>query len=190
MREECRLEPRAISLLRTTSGKPSLGSGEGLEFNVAHSGNCVLIAWSRSGPVGVDVEAARPGNRGLFMEMAKPAFSTQELALLHAATEAEMSEIFYRIWVRKEAVAKAYGVGAGGPLRSFSVAERVSEGIRWCENVQFPTHGPTWKIVDLYAASGHAASLAVPAGTAVEKCLSIPANSDKISLFRSNRSDV
>ena len=95
------LEPRAITLLWTASGKPSLGSGEGLEFNVAHSGNCVLIAWSRSGPVGVDVEAARPGNRGLFMEMAKPAFSTQELALLHAATEAEMSEIFYRIGSEK-----------------------------------------------------------------------------------------
>ena len=59
------LEPRAVPLRRSSLGKPYLAL-EGwtrkqlIEFNVSHSGNCVILAWTEGGPVGVDVEAVEP----------------------------------------------------------------------------------------------------------------------------------
>ena len=57
-----RLEPRAVPLRQSSLGKPYVvqegRTGQhGLEFNVSHSGNCVILVWTEGGPVGVDVEA-------------------------------------------------------------------------------------------------------------------------------------
>lgn len=101
------LEPRATTLLRTPSGKPyvepveSAGGRKKIEFNVSHSGNCVLIAWSTGGPVGVDVEAVKPGRRTLLMEMARSAFSAAEFAVLRSIKSEETAATFYRIWSGK-----------------------------------------------------------------------------------------
>jgi 4'-phosphopantetheinyl transferase len=170
---EVGVEPRAITFGRGPRGKPCLGSGSGLNFNVSHSGNCVILAWSTSGALGVDVEAAEPHDRQTFLEMAKQVFSAEEIDLLISTDRVRLPEIFYRIWVRKEAVAKADGIGVGGVLRSFSVATDSSGSISWCEKVRFPPDAATWAIHDLRAPAGHVASLAVPEGTAVEECGSL-----------------
>ncbi len=170
------LEPGAISILRTASGKPYVepNTGRSIEFNISHSGNLLIVAWSTAGPVGVDVEAVQPGTRASFMELSNSALSPAELEVLRSASSAEIAAIFYRIWVRKEAVLKAEGLGIGGLLRSFSVAEKTARGIRWCEDTVLSQQGRTWKLQELNPAPGYAACIAVPSGVLVQECADLP----------------
>src|SRR5215470_14672376 len=172
------LEPHAVTFWRTSFGKPYLVAGERarhrkIEFNVSHSGDCVLIAWTEGGPVGVDVEAVEP-YRVSFTEIASSAFSADECAVLLSVTAEETAETFYRVWVRKEAVLKAEGCGVGGPLKSFSVAVRTPLGTRWLDEVSFPSSDRVWSIVELTPAPAHVAAVAVPLGAIVEKCTDFP----------------
>ncbi len=127
-----------------------------LEFNVSDSGNSILIAWSMSGPVGVDVEALHPGGRASFLEMAGSFLSVAETAVLRSAKDDEIAAIFTRIWARKEAILKGE-VGASGALRSLSVADENARGIRWFENTVVPNSDRTWEMHELNLAPGYAA---------------------------------
>lgn len=177
-------EPRAIEILLTASGKPYVRTGFDLEFNVSHSGGCVLIAWSTTGPVGVDVEVAMPGGRELFLEMAQRAFSPAEFAILRSAGADETAGLFYRTWVRKEALLKASGTGTGSILSSFSVLEESRGDVRWLDQVQISADGPIWRIRDLNAMVGHAAGIAVPAGTEILETPDVSSLSEFLDLAR------
>ena len=173
------LEPHAVMFRRTSFGKPYLATEERachrkIEFNVSHSGDCVLIAWTGGGRVGVDVEAVEPYRRVSSTEIASSAFSADECAVLSSVTAEETAATFYRIWVRKEAVLKAEGCGVGGPLKSFSVAVWTPVGTRWLDEVSFTSSDRVWSIVDLTPAPAHVAAVAVPLGAIVEKCNLFP----------------
>ncbi|MCA9223049.1 MAG: hypothetical protein KDA71_22175, partial [Planctomycetales bacterium] len=54
------VSPRDVPLEATSTGKPCLpASFDSIEFNVSHSGDCILIALACAAPVGVDVERIR-----------------------------------------------------------------------------------------------------------------------------------
>ena len=164
-----RLEPRAVPLRRSSLGKPYVvqegRTGQhGLEFNVSHSGDCVILVWTEGGPVGVDVEAVEQLCRGSFTEIARSAFSSDECAALGSVKLEDSATTFYRIWVRKEAILKAEGCGIGGALQSFSVAFQSPHGVRWPDEIMVPSSARIWSIFDFNPAPGHAASVAVPVG--------------------------
>ena len=51
--------PASLRIIRNDSGKPILAnehSGESVHFNLSRTGGCCLIAVTRLGPIGVDVE--------------------------------------------------------------------------------------------------------------------------------------
>ena len=164
-----RVRAEAITFRRAAGGKPYVESESPLSFSLSHSGNCVALAWSTSGPVGIDVEATEPRDRQTFLEAGKRVFSSRELVVLVSVDDSVLPECFYRIWVRKEAVAKAHGAGIGAELRSFSVAEKSASSIAWSQQVRFPSDGSRWNIHELLAPPGHLASVAVPDGTRVEE---------------------
>jgi 4'-phosphopantetheinyl transferase len=164
---EClRVEPSAVVLGESDKGKPCL-PGSGLEFNVSHSGNAVLIAWSDGLPVGADVEAVGFKDAVTLADIGKVSFSAEERAVLSAAVERDKALVFHRIWVRKEAVIKAEGVGLGGPLQDFSVVRLEADAPIWAHEVTFPGTNCVWSLVDLEAPQGHCAALAVPHGATV-----------------------
>jgi 4'-phosphopantetheinyl transferase len=168
-------EPATIKLGRTPVGKPYLASpiaahGKGLDFNVSHSGDCVLIAWSGGQPVGIDVEFLDRNTTMSFKELSEAAFSDPERAALSAVAPDQIGPTFYRIWVRKEAVLKAEGCGVGGPLQSFSVVHERATDTEWLDRVHFPESGRTWRIIDLAPAADHVAALALPQGSIVHHC--------------------
>jgi 4'-phosphopantetheinyl transferase len=102
-------------------GKPSLkGKPRGLEFNVSHSGNVILIAMARQRPVGVDVERIRTNFDPI--EIAKNFFSAREQQILASLIGAAQYEAFFACWTRKEAYLKAKGVGLSLPLDQFDVS--------------------------------------------------------------------
>jgi len=98
-------------------GKPYLVDGK-LDWNLAHSGDLALLAISRTGPVGIDLEQHRvlrdPG------AIAARYFTDREARAIAADASA-----FFRIWVRKEAVVKAAGTGLIVTLDQLDVLDDV-----------------------------------------------------------------
>lgn len=102
--------PETLRFIRGRYGKPYLLSSEGITFNLAHSGDQLLLAVAREIELGVDLEyrSLRPIHR-LATRILTPGEKQywQELCL-----EAQR-EAFYRFWTLKEAVVKADGQGLG-----------------------------------------------------------------------------
>ncbi|MEZ4423526.1 MAG: 4'-phosphopantetheinyl transferase superfamily protein [Gemmatimonadota bacterium] len=135
-------------------GKPSL-PGSGLEFNLSHTREWLLLAVARGRRVGVDLEAERPlkDPDGL----ARVSFTPAEREALAAAPPSERPARFLRVWARKEALAKALGEG----LAAFPRFTATVEGeARLLELDGDPTEAARWRLLDLAAVPGHQACLA------------------------------
>ena len=123
--------PAALTCAYGANGKPRLVTNE-IHFNVAHSDALALFAVSRTGEVGIDVERIR--DLPDCDDVAKSAFSPQELAKLQACPPERRQEEFFHAWARQEAVLKALGTGladvkADAVQRGFSVYPlKVDEG--------------------------------------------------------------
>ena len=99
-------------------GKPALDVSDGrpsIEFSLAHCDTAAVIAISRTGPVGVDVESQRSvrisdHRRALLVHVAITLSPAQPLPT--SPGEAR----FLQGWVRLEALAKATGEGLGALL--------------------------------------------------------------------------
>lgn len=102
--------PEELVLTYGPNGKPRLADQE-VYFNVAHSDGLALIAVTRAGEVGVDVERVR--ELPDCAQVAQAAFSPRELAKLQACPADQWQAEFFRAWVRQEAILKAHGTGLG-----------------------------------------------------------------------------
>ena len=118
------LPPAAVPLRLSPLGKPELAEPAHLHFNVAHSGEWVLIALAAR-LVGVDVEEQNPTLD--FADVAAYRFGAAEQQ--HLAQSTQRIATFYQLWTQLEARTKAAGLGlsaeadpAGWTVRSFSVA--------------------------------------------------------------------
>ena len=102
-------------------GKPRLEiDGTATLFaNLSHTSGMALVGVSRTAEIGVDVEAVRP-MRDLSGLVAATMTPCEQAAI--AAAEAPES-LFVRLWARKEALLKAYGIGIGAPLTEIDVLD-------------------------------------------------------------------
>jgi 4'-phosphopantetheinyl transferase len=82
-------------------GKPRV-AGVGIEVSVAHSGDLAVVAITRAGPVGVDVEAIVAID---YRDLLETVCAPEERA--QVVTDGR----FYAYWTRKESVLKATGFG-------------------------------------------------------------------------------
>jgi 4'-phosphopantetheinyl transferase len=98
------------------SGKPSLVDHNDIHFNISHSADLALFAFSPDRPVGVDVENERPVRR--LLDVAQRFMSEDELRSLVDTAPDERNAAFLRSWVVREARLKADGKGI------FSAPER------------------------------------------------------------------
>jgi 4'-phosphopantetheinyl transferase len=116
-------QPSELQFGYESRGKPFLASpsiAQPLNFNVAHSRNIALLAFSAGPPVGVDVEFIRTDIAS--EEIAVRYFAPQEVAELRALPPEQRPEAFFLGWTRKEAYVKALGDGLQIPLASFCVS--------------------------------------------------------------------
>ena len=114
--------PTAIQFVPNGYGKPSIAfpSSTSLHFNLAHSGNIALYAFTLDREVGVDVEYMRAGID--CAELAQHYFSPSEKMQLLSLPVAQREEAFFVCWSRKEAYIKARGKGLSLPLDQFDVS--------------------------------------------------------------------
>ena len=108
--------PRELSFTLTEYGKPRL-VGAGIEFNVSHSGDFVVLAFSSGRAVGVDVERVRTG---MDLEtLARFCFSPEEVeAVLQAP---DRTSAFFQHWTAKESWMKADGRGLSLPITQYTL---------------------------------------------------------------------
>jgi 4'-phosphopantetheinyl transferase len=117
-------DPAAIELRLGEHGKPALAEWPPrLHFNLSHSGMLALIALTRNGEVGVDVE--REDVERDFARLAERFLEAEQADALRRVPVEEQKAAFYAAWVRREAVAKCHGTGLGAtqPVRPVSVRD-------------------------------------------------------------------
>ncbi|MGA4847508.1 4'-phosphopantetheinyl transferase family protein [Streptomyces sp. G5(2025)] len=117
------VEPEEVGLLRhcPTCGGPHgkvRVRGEeasGIRLSVTHSGDLVGVAFCRSADVGLDVE---PVDTAVDVAgLAPTVLGDSEIAALDSVPPHDRTRAFLRYWTRKEAVAKALGIGIFTTLR-------------------------------------------------------------------------
>ncbi|PWE69631.1 4'-phosphopantetheinyl transferase [Bacillus cereus] len=99
---------RMCSVCKLQHGRPQLPEGMP-QLSVSHSGEWVVVAFTKSAPVGIDVEQMNPSID--VMKMAEGVLTDIEIAQVMKLPNEQKIEGFLTYWTRKEAVLKATGEG-------------------------------------------------------------------------------
>lgn len=112
-------------MLFTRHGKPYLPHS-GFHFSLSHSGNLAICAVSDL-PIGADLQEVKPALPKYLHRI----LSEEEQAYLTRLPKQEQTELFYRLWAKKESLAKWDGRGIRIPFAelSFIEADRMREWI-------------------------------------------------------------
>jgi 4'-phosphopantetheinyl transferase len=127
-----------IAIDRDPFGKPFLASpGLGYWFNCSSVDGLLLVAASRTGPVGADIETLE---RCIpVWEDASRTFAPAEQTRLAALNPGMRPLAFARLWTAKEAVLKARGTGIVNGL--------AEPGLEHLEDLSTP---PPWRPVQMH----------------------------------------
>lgn len=147
-----------VALGRDAKGCPRL-RGDRLFTSLSHAGQRVAIAITGAGPVGIDIE---PAERAREMpELAQRVAHPDELRELSNLAPGALGEALLAMWVRKEALLKAAGIGLELEMDGFVAP--------W--DVVLPLPGDTFRgrTVELRAFhdAGWACAVATPPGAAI-----------------------
>lgn len=155
-----KLSPAALKLTSNSYGRPALSADSNpteIEFNLSHSGNMVLYAFSRGRAVGIDIEMVK--KEVATLSIAENFFSPDEVTALKAVPEDMHAVAFFNCWTRKEAYIKALGEGLSHPLQNFSVSLAPHEEAALLSVMGDPSEAARWKIYALEPGAGYVASV-------------------------------
>lgn len=152
--------PEQVRFETDAKGKPRLVESAGVEFNLAHSADLLLLAVTRGVTVGVDVERIRRLNNS--QAIARRFFTKREADWLQDRTDGQLDRAFFDLWTRKEAVLKATGEGISGGLASLELLR--PDGSFNDTVVSEPRGSPAgdWAVYELEPALGFVGALALP----------------------------
>ncbi len=125
------ITPELIAFSYLANGKPffmPLESEQTIEFNVSHSHELALFAFTREQAIGVDIEYmdAFPDTQAIVNSF----FSSQEQKAFFALPTSKQTAAFFAAWTRKEAYLKACGDGLSLPLSQFEVSMEPEQEAR------------------------------------------------------------
>ena len=148
------------------NGKPVLSdnfASAGIHFNLAHTGDLALIAITRIGQVGVDVECVRSIKNA--DELVARFFSKREDELFQKVSAEQKPAAFFNLWTRKEALLKATGEGITRSLNLVEVSFLPGEPARLLAISGDAKAAEAWRLKELLPAKGFAGAVAVQLGT-------------------------
>lgn len=156
-------------------GPPAITAPAGApEVSLSHAGPTYVLAVAAHA-VGVDVERHRPLD---LAQLSSAVLTPLERRWLAAAPTVGRLPAFYRLWARKEAVAKALGLGLAVGLDDVHVLGPACrpDGSGSPDTVPVVAGGRRWLVADLPATVGHSAGVAVQDdGTALRvRTLTVP----------------
>jgi 4'-phosphopantetheinyl transferase len=165
------LEPASLRFTTTVhplgarGTKPWCVDAPWLDISMSHTASLSCIAIATDGLVGIDVEAMPTVGESTKMVLRNttPLERRQLARLSPMARKAE----FMELWCRKEACAKAVGIGLGASFDRFTVDERGPHP-RW----PLDATGRSWSCHSLDVGAGYVAAAAfTPAGTAAPRVM-------------------
>jgi len=148
--------------LAAVDGAPRILGPDAPWVSVSHAGGRVVVGWTRSGRLGLDIE---PLDRDVDRVRLGPrVFAPGELA----EPDALEPRPFLCRWTRKEAWLKAVGVGIGLPLRDLDVTTDSPARLRAIP-AGAPDGGPIerWRIGAFDPGPGHLGAWCVDVGPGV-----------------------
>lgn len=113
-------EPRAVPLARDVLGRPCL-LDDTVQTSLSHAEGAVAIAVARHGPVGIDIEAMVRAAQ--MDEIADAVLHPSERAAVAALSAPDRARTLLALWVRKEALLKAAGIGLAREMHGFLAPE-------------------------------------------------------------------
>lgn len=156
------IAPDRVAFEYSEHGKPSVARAANpadIRFNISHSNECALFAFTLRREVGVDVEYVRAN---LDVEaLARHSFSRWEIEVLCNLPAAVRRAAFFNCWTRKEAFIKAHGEGLALGLDRFDVSLAPGEPAVLRRFEASPAELAIWSMRALEAPAGYKAALAV-----------------------------
>lgn len=156
------VEPGQLTFCYNAYGKPALDlpfAESGLHFNLSHSHELALYAFTYTRHIGIDVEYMR--TNVAFEQVARHSFSPNEQAMLLSLPEAVRLQAFYNCWTRKEAYIKARGKGLSLPLHLFDVSLIPGEPVQLLSSREDPQETTRWSLQELMPGADYAGALVV-----------------------------
>lgn len=135
--------PDQVRFVYNAFGKPELSPefDSRLRFNLSHSADLALIAFTVDACIGVDVERVRP--QPDYLDIAQSFFSAAEVEQLNRYPGHLQTHAFFSYWTKKEAYVKACGEGLQVHPKHILVTDR------------------RWSLYTLCPAPGYVGALAV-----------------------------
>ena len=156
------VQPDAVEFDYGPRGKPRLSrifADTDLRFNISHSEDVAVYAFSNGREIGVDVEAVREMRDA--DEIAARFFSRREYEAYLALDSRDRPLGFFNCWTRKEAFIKALGEGLHYPLDRFDVSLAPGEPARILRVEDMPGEQCGWTLHSFMPGPGLAGAVVV-----------------------------
>ncbi len=121
--KEYGLNVHDVTIKYTEHKKPYLKDHPEIHFNLSHSGDYAVCAFSDSN-VGVDIEKLREVTPSLL----KYTLDKEEFAFLDSVSEDRLAPEFFRFWTEKESFVKYLGIGLS--IRPADIKKEFYEEIK------------------------------------------------------------
>lgn len=158
-------QPAALRFDYLMNGKPALAgkfASGGIHFNLSHSEDLALVAVTRIGIVGVDVECVREIKE--VDDLVARFFSRRENELFQKVPSPEKPVAFFNLWTRKEALLKATGEGITRSLSLVEVSFLPGEPARLLAVSGDTAKAAQWSLRELQPAQEFVGAVAIQAG--------------------------
>jgi 4'-phosphopantetheinyl transferase len=158
------VEPVRLDFIYSPQGKPALVpelNPAQIHFNLAHSGDLALLAITRVGPVGIDVERIREVKDAA--DLVARFFCARENELFQRLPATEKPAAFFNLWTRKEALLKATGEGIGKALSEVEVSFLPGEPASLVSIAGDTDRAARWSLHELTPAAGYVGAVAIEA---------------------------
>jgi 4'-phosphopantetheinyl transferase len=159
------VQPESVELTYSAYGKPALAerfADSKLYFNVSHSEDVAVYAFSWGREIGIDVEAVRVIRDA--DDIAARFFSRDENEAYRALDTRDKPLGFFNCWTRKEAFIKAIGDGLYHPLDRFDVSLAPGEPARILRVESTSGDECGWRMESFSPAPGFVGAVVIESG--------------------------
>ena len=167
-------DPAKIELERDTLGRPFV-QGNALGTSLSHTQGAVAVAVTRQGFVGIDIEPALRAQE--LPGIASSVLHSDEVEMLSSMQEGSRASALLALWVRKEALLKASGIGLLREMHSFVAPAGRPVGLPAADG----TDGAAATLHMLEAGSRWVAAIAAMPEARFQACWLLP--DSKLSAF-------